>query len=129
MDGESGSSARVEPVDILVVDDDPWIAELVVMAAEERGWTVCTAANGPDGLALLAEARPRVMLLDVRLPKQDGWSTLAELEARQPDHPPVIMMTANQMEEDEGRHHSAVAVLRKPFPMQVFFDLLARYLA
>ena len=118
-----------EPVDILVVDDDPWIVELVVMAAEERNWSVVSAGDGRSGLEILTQRRPRLMLLDVRLPHQNGWSILADIEQRQPDHPPVIMMTANQVEEEDGELHGAVAVLRKPFSVVAFLDLLGKYLA
>ena len=116
------------PVDILVVDDDPWIAELVVMAAEERGWTVQTAPDGPSGLRWLDLTRPRLVLLDVRLPQQNGWSVLADIRRQYPDHPPVIMMTANQLDEDDGALHGAAAILRKPFGVQAFLELLAAHL-
>jgi CheY-like chemotaxis protein len=117
-----------EPVDILVVDDDPWIVELVVMAAEERDWKVASASDGPTGIGMIATVRPRLVLLDVRLPLQDGWTVLAEITQTQPDHPPVIMMTANQLAEDGEELHGAVAILRKPFSVQYFLDLLATYL-
>ena len=117
-----------ESVDILVVDDDPWIVELVVMAAEERNWSVVSAGDGPTGIETLARRRPRLMLLDVRLPRQNGWAVLADLGQRMPDHPPVIMMTANQVEEEDGELHGAVAVLRKPFSVYAFLDLLGQYL-
>ena len=115
-----------EAVDILVVDDDPWIVELVVMAAEEREWTVQSAPDGPSGLQQLEHYRPRLILLDVRLPRQDGWTTLQAI-CDLPDHPPVIMMTADEMDE-EGGQHGAAAILRKPFGIQAFLDLLARFL-
>ncbi len=117
-----------KPADILVVDDDPWIVELVVMAAEERDWQVISASDGPTAIELLAREQPRLMLLDVRLPQQDGWAILKELERRQPAHPPVIMMTANQVEEEDGQLHGAVAILRKPFSVRAFLDLLGEYL-
>ena len=119
---------RHSGVDILVVDDDPWIIELVIMAAEERGWSVLGAPNGPVGLELLAARRPRLLVLDVRLPQQSGWDILAQIEREQPHHPPVIMMTANQIEDEDGELHGASAILRKPFSVRSFLDLLAGYL-
>ena len=114
-------------IDILVVDDDPWIVELVVMAAEERNWTVATASNGPIALKHLEDHQFRLILLDVRMPLQDGWSVLEEIERQYPDHPPIIMMTANQVEEDSALN-GAAAILRKPFGMHAFLDLLGHYL-
>ena len=115
------------PVDILVVDDDPWIVELLVMATEERGWTVQTASDGPSALELVAQNQPRLVLLDVRLPQQDGWAVLAELRRQQPDHPPVIMMTANQIDEALPLN-GAAAILRKPFSLRTFLDVIAQHL-
>jgi DNA-binding response OmpR family regulator len=118
-------------VDILVIDDDPWIVELVVMAAEERNWTVQSAADGPSGLKQLGDLKPRLVLLDVRLPRQDGWTTLQEIHRKVPNlpnHPPIIMMTADQMDQDDGKQYGAAATLRKPFSIQPFLDLLSRFL-
>ncbi len=117
-----------EAPDILVIDDDPWIVELVIIAAEERNWSVISASDGPTALQLLTTERPRLMLLDVRLPRQSGWQLLAELERQHPDHPPVIMMTADQVDGDGVQGRGAVAILRKPFSVQSFFDLMAKYL-
>ena len=114
-------------VDILVVDDDPWIVELVVMAAEERGWTVQSAPDGPTALQQLQRVRPRLVLLDVRLPRQDGWSTLREIHDVL-NHPPVIMMTADQKDQDAGKEHGAAAILRKPFGIHAFLNLLSQFL-
>jgi DNA-binding response OmpR family regulator len=115
-------------VDILVIDDDPWIVELVVMAAEERMWTVHSAPDGPSGVSQVQVLKPRLILLDVRLPRQDGWTTLAELRSQVPDHPPVIMMTADEMDQDSGTQLGAAAIVRKPFGIQPFLELLSRFL-
>jgi DNA-binding response OmpR family regulator len=117
-----------EEADILVIDDDPWIVELVIMAAEERNWTVQSAPDGVSGLEQLGDLKPRLVLLDVRLPRQDGWKTLEEIHRRIPDHPPVIMMTANLMDQTEATRYGAAAILRKPFDIQVFLDLLSQFL-
>lgn len=114
--------------DILVVDDDPWIVELVIMAAEERGWLVESAPDGAAGLAAIERRQPRLVLLDVRLPRQSGFLVLKEIARRYPDHPPVIMMTANQLDEDQAQAQGAVAILRKPFPVQRFLDLIGEHL-
>lgn len=115
-------------VDILVIDDDPWIVELVMMAAEERGWTVQSAPDGSSGLKYLASHKTRLVLLDVRLPRQDGWATLAEIRRKLPHHPPIIMMTADTMAQDEASRYGAAAILHKPFGIHAFLDLLAGFL-
>jgi DNA-binding response OmpR family regulator len=115
-------------VDILVIDDDPWIVELVVMAAEECAWTVQSAPDGSSGFRLLTTLKARLVLLDVRLPRQDGWATLAEIRRKIPNHPPIVMMTADAMALDEARRHGAAAILQKPFGIHAFLDLLAGFL-
>lgn len=115
-------------VDILVIDDDPWIVELVVMAAEERAWTVQSAPDGASGLRQLATLTARLVLLDVRLPRQDGWTTLAEIRRQIPNHPPIIMMTADELAQDSARRYGAAAILRKPFGIHAFLDLLSQFL-
>ncbi len=115
--------------DILVVDDDPWIVELIVMAAEERDWTVVSAAERGAALELVAGANPRLVLLDVHLPRHSGWSVLAELKRLYPDQPPIIMMTADHDGDDKASELGAATTLHKPFGLQSFLDLLAQYLA
>jgi DNA-binding response OmpR family regulator len=115
--------------DILVIDDDPWIVELVIMAAEERGWHVQSAADGTTGLRGIDQFQPRLVLLDVRLPRQDGWSILREIKERFPHDLPVIMMTANTLDEDREVSNQATAIIRKPFAIQPFLDLMAHHLS
>jgi two-component system alkaline phosphatase synthesis response regulator PhoP len=115
-------------VDILIIDDDPWIVELVMMAAEERAWTVQSAPDGASGMKQLETLQPRVILLDVRLPRQNGWATLAEIQSRIPGHPPVIMLTADEMAQADARKNGATAVVRKPFSIRPFLDLLSSFL-
>lgn len=120
--------AEVEEVDILVIDDDPWIVELVVMAAEEGAWTVQSAPDGSSGLRLLATLKARLILLDVRLPRQDGWATLADIRRDIPNHPPIVMMTADTIAQDEASRYGAAAILHKPFGIHAFLELLAGFL-
>lgn len=115
--------------DILVVDDDPWIVELVIMAAEERTWSVVSAADRSAALRLVMQERPRLVLLDVRLQHHSGWELLAELEQQYPLHPPVIMMTADYVDDHSAQLRGASAILHKPFSVQAFFDLLGQYLS
>ncbi len=114
--------------DILVVDDDPWIVELVFMAAEERGWSVQSAADGAGAMRGIEQHQPRLVLLDVRLPRKSGWAILDDIKSLYPEGLPVIMMTANTLDDQRVLSQKADAILGKPFAIQPFLDLLGQYL-
>lgn len=71
-----------EPVDVLVVDDDPQILRAASRAFLERGDAVRTATNGLDALARCLKKPPDVILCDVQMPKMDGWQFLRMVRAR-----------------------------------------------
>ena len=92
--------ARVVPDGrrILVVDDDPNVAELVRQLLEGEGYTIDCASDGTAGLERIAQARPSVILLDLLMPRMDG---LTFLDALQGDKAlktiPVIVLTAKSL--------------------------------
>jgi len=79
---------------VLAVDDDPHARELVIRFLSREGFTVRAAADGVAGLEMARLIRPDVILLDVTMPKMDGWSVLTELKA-DPELAaiPVVMIT------------------------------------
>ena len=79
-------------VRVLFIDDDPRAQATLAMVLEEH-YTVLSALSAAEGLSLLAEREPDVVLLDIDLPDRDGLDLLEELLAR-PAPPPVIMLTA-----------------------------------
>ena len=108
---------------VLVVDDDPDIRELVRELLERAGYQVSSAADGRDGLRVLYEMRPDLVLLDVSMPELDGWATLARI--RDLSEVPVIMLTARtgELEKVRGLKAGADDYVTKPFGRQ---ELLAR---
>ncbi|WP_182086756.1 response regulator [Aureimonas sp. ME7] len=79
---------------VLAIDDDPHARELVTRFLLREGFSVRTAADGLSGLEMARLLKPDVILLDVTMPKMDGWAVLTELKA-DPDVAgiPVIMIT------------------------------------
>jgi len=65
---------------ILLVDDDPDILDGLGMILEARGYQVVTAVNGVEGLANLKAGKPDLMILDLLMPKMDGFAVLKELQ-------------------------------------------------
>ncbi len=65
---------------ILVVDDDPDIVEAVTMILESKGYEVIGAQDGIEGLAKLRAEEPSLMILDLLMPKMDGFAVCKELQ-------------------------------------------------
>ena len=68
------------PQKILVVDDDPDILDALTMILESQGYQVVTARDGIEGLANLKAEKPDLMILDLLMPKMDGFAVCKELQ-------------------------------------------------
>jgi DNA-binding response OmpR family regulator len=113
---------------ILVVDDEPNIADLVEMYLRKEGFRVLKAASGEDGLAAAKRERPRLVVLDVGLPGIDGLEVCRRLQADGGPggaSVPVIFLTARDGEIDRilGLEMGADDYLTKPFSPR---ELVAR---
>ncbi len=104
---------------ILVVEDEEPIRELVTTALRFTGFTVETAATGPEGLALARNAPWHVLVLDVNLPGLDGFSLCRKLREAG-DEAPVIFLTARDDPADlrEGFTGGGDDYLTKPFSLE-----------
>ncbi|MBN1992268.1 MAG: response regulator transcription factor [Anaerolineae bacterium] len=108
---------------ILVIDDDPVLLGLIEKNLNARAYEVFMAANGEDGLRLLEETRPHLVILDVMIPGLNGWEVCRRI--RKVSTVPVIMLTALGSQEDivRGLEAGADDYLVKPFLKD---ELLAR---
>jgi two-component system copper resistance phosphate regulon response regulator CusR len=109
---------------ILIVEDEQKTARYLQKGLSENGFVVDTAADGETGLLLASERAYDLLLLDVMLPRRDGWSVLCELR-RAGSATPVIFLTARDPIEErvKGLELGADDYLVKPF---AFSELLAR---
>ncbi|MEV5982450.1 response regulator transcription factor [Streptomyces sp. NPDC052114] len=100
---------------VLVVDDDPTVAEVVAGYLERAGHAVDRAEDGPAALACAAARRPDLVVLDLMLPGMDGLEVCRRLRAERPV--PVIMLTARGDEDDRilGLEIGADDYVTKPF--------------
>ena len=100
---------------IVVVDDEPNIADLVGMYLEREGYRVLKAPTGDEGLQAFQQHRPRLMILDVGLPDIDGLELCKRI--RQTSQVPVIFLTARDGEVDRvlGLELGGDDYLTKPF--------------
>ncbi|MFD8963876.1 response regulator transcription factor [Streptomyces sp. NPDC059568] len=110
-----GPSTRIPPGRILIVDDDPTVAEVVTGYLERAGFTVEHAADGPAALDSAARHRQDLIVLDLMLPGLDGLEVCRRLRAMGPV--PVVMLTARGDEEDRiaGLELGADDYVTKPF--------------
>jgi CheY-like chemotaxis protein/signal transduction histidine kinase len=102
------------PFSVLIIDDDPMVQHLVRGQLETEQFRVVSANDGIEGLTLAREIRPSVIILDIHLPRLDGWTVLAELKSDPVlSQIPVIMMS---VEEQRARGYSfgACEYLVKP---------------
>ena len=106
---------------ILVVDDDPNISELLNIYLEKEGYEVRTAADGNEGVALFKAYSPDLVLLDIMMPRKDGWQVCREI--REISSVPIIMITAKGETIDKvlGLELGADDFIVKPFGMKEVF--------
>jgi DNA-binding response OmpR family regulator len=95
------------PQKILVVDDDPDILEAISMILESQGYGVITARDGVEGLANLKAEKPDLMILDLLMPKMDGFAVCKELQdprwAKYKDIP-ILILTSVREEASRRRY-------------------------
>jgi DNA-binding response OmpR family regulator len=119
--GAAGTEEHMSDTSILVVDDDPHAVDIVRTYLEAKGYQVITARDGNEALAVLDDARPALVLLDVMMPGMDGWE-VARLIKNHPDfghRTRVVMLTARSDYEDkhEGLRAGADDYLVKPIQL------------
>jgi two-component system phosphate regulon response regulator PhoB len=110
---------------VLVADDDPDILSLVALRLERSGFEVIVARDGEQAVAAALERAPDLALLDVMMPKLDGYQVTEWLRGNQATrHMPVILLTARVQEADIARGIAAGAddYVRKPFSTQELQD-------
>lgn len=105
-------------IKLLVVDDDPNICEMLRIYLENEGYRVKTAADGIDALNVFKVYEPDLVLLDIMMPKKDGWQVCREI--REISSKPVIMVTAKNEVFDKvlGLELGADDFIVKPFEMK-----------
>ena len=108
---------------ILVVDDDSNIAELLRFYLEKEDYEVVVKSNGKDAVKAFSEWSPDLMLLDIMLPKMDGWQVCREI--RRFSSKPIIMLSAKGETVDKvlGLELGADDYISKPFEIK---EVLAR---
>ncbi len=108
---------------VLVVDDDHDILSLIRRILEEEAIPVVTASDGREGLQKVDECRPRLILLDMRMPVLDGWGVAQELRHRGVDIP-IVVMTAARDASHWASEIQANGYLAKPFDIEMLLTAI-----
>ena len=112
---------------VLVIDDQPTVAEVVAEVLESQGHEALVAGSGEEGLRLIEQGPPDAVFLDVIMPGIDGIETLRRIRARRP-HLPVILLsgTVTEKQIETARELGVTDVLHKPALFTHFAEALAR---
>lgn len=114
---DASDSTRV----VLVADDDADIRELVSFRLERAGYTILKAEDGEEAAALASQKHPDLAVLDVRMPKLDGFEVTRKIRSDEStSRMPVILLTASVQESSVARGFEAGAddYIKKPFSPQ-----------
>ncbi len=111
------------PTHVLIIEDDPNIAELIRLYLEKDGFEVTITSDGKSGVDMFFKIHPSIVLLDIMLPEMDGWDVCREI--RKTYKTPIIMLTAKDETIDKvtGLELGADDYISKPFDMK---EVIAR---
>ncbi|MDG1397431.1 MAG: response regulator transcription factor [Polaribacter sp.] len=106
-------------INVLLAEDEASLGMIVKESLETRGFSVYHAENGDDALEIYQKEKPDILVLDVMMPKKDGF-TLAKEIRQENKKIPIIFLTAKSQTSDvlEGFEHGGNDYLKKPFSME-----------
>jgi len=118
------------PHHILVVDDEPNIAELISHQLRQVGYDISTATSGPEAIQLAQKNHPDLIILDVLMPEMDGFEVLSELKRHtETAFTPVIVLSVLRDGEEKGFALGAADYLTKPIDETALRSAVQRLLA
>ena len=105
---------------VLVVDDDADARRIYSDYLRIKGWTVFTASDGRSGIDKATDLTPDIVVLDLAMPRVDGWTVLKHLrESSWTEDIPIVVVSALTNVRDEVFHFGCDAFLTKPCPPEV----------
>lgn len=116
------------PRDVLIVDDEPDMADVIKAALEHEGYPCRVAANGRQALDEVSAALPGLVLLDMLMPIMNGWETARVLRDTYGPDLPIVVMTAAEHAGSRRDEAAADDVLAKPFELDELLRVIASFL-
>jgi len=118
---------------LVYIEDEPEMIDLVRLILNRRGYEVLGASGGYQGLEMIRQELPDLVLLDLMMPDMDGWDVYQQMKSDElTRHIPVIVVTAKAQSIDKvlGLHIAKVEdYISKPFSPQELMDSVERVLA
>ena len=112
----------IESPAVVVIEDDVDARRMYAEFLRMKGWTVFTAADGRAGLNKTLELTPDLVVLDLTMPKVDGWTVLKQIrESSATAHIPVVVVTAVQDTRDQAFEEGCDAYLTKPCIPEILY--------
>lgn len=104
---------------ILLAEDEPSLGQIIKESLETREFDVLLCENGEKALEVYKTKAPKLLILDVMMPKKDGFTLAKEIRTEN-DHIPIIFLTSKSQTQDvvEGFHIGGNDYLKKPFSME-----------
>ena len=112
-------------IKVLTVDDEPDVRRLIEVKLKKAGFEVITAVDGEEGVEKAKSENPDLILMDVMMPKMDGYTAVEKIKTEMDPAPLVMMLTAKGTEDDvmQGLMGGADDYITKPFAPR---ELIAR---
>jgi DNA-binding response OmpR family regulator len=119
-----------ESAHILVIDDEPDTLSLIELTLKTAGYRARLSSSGKEGLQLARQETFDLILLDIMMPDMSGFDVLTELKKDPQPHPPVIILTAKNRQEDRemGMNLGAFSYLVKPITRSKLLDMIGEAL-
>jgi two-component system cell cycle response regulator DivK len=116
---------------ILIVDDEPTIRKLFHDILTSNGFEVFEAANGQEGIHSVQQKCPDLILMDLRMPKMDGYQAARIIKKEINCEIPIIAVTANAMKGDDEKamEFGCDGYISKPIDLESFLETIAKFLS
>ena len=112
--------------EVIVIEDDRPSVELLTVYLESAGFEVSTADDGPSGLDAIRRQNPVAVVLDIRLPRMDGWDVLAALKADPGTSAIPVVVVSVLDERTKGLSLGAADYLLKPVSRDELLEAMTR---
>jgi CheY-like chemotaxis protein len=114
---------------LLVIEDNPELAKLLEIILRRAGYDIAVADNGVDGLERVKQTNPDLVLLDIMLPRMDGYQVCDRIRHELHSDVPVIMLTSLDSPADMERSRKVGATdhLAKPFDKEYLLEIIEHY--